>query len=434
LLVGIEACGGHPTEATGSANATTSSGTGAGTGMGGAVAGTGGTTASSSSATGMGTGGAMGTGGFTPAMHPALPQVTNVGGLVLKKPKVQPIRYMADPMATDLDAFLQELTTTTTWSDQTSEYGVGALEVLPPIIITTAAPAMTTDSDLQQELATNLTGTTPAWGAANTGTIYLIELPPGTIESDISGACCTDFDGYHGEAQVGLVTVPYAVSCACHGYDGPTVTDLQERTVNISHELVEAATDPFPNSAPAFAQTDDPDVIWTIVTGGEVADMCEFNTDAYAIPAGSKYMVQRSWSNKAAKASTNPCVPVPAGAAPFFDASVAGTDMLSVTGTTVHTSGFKIAVGQSMTVPVTLFSDGPEKGPWKVSVIDGNYAAGGSARLQLSLDKTTGTNGTTLHLTIKVLSADPQYGIEGFVLFSDLGSEENIWMGTVGQQ
>jgi hypothetical protein len=436
LVVGIQACGGSKTEATGSANTTSSSsGAGGEIGTGGAVAGTGGTSAiSSSSSTGAGTGGAMGTGGFTAAMHPALPQVENLGGIVLKKPMVQPIRYMSDPMASDLDAFLQELSTTTTWSAQTSEYGVGPLDVLPAIIITTAAPAMTTDADLQQELANNLQGASPAWGAANTSTIYLFELPPGTIESDPTGSCCTDFDGYHGEAQVGTANVPYAVSCACHGYDGPTITDLQQRTVNISHELAEAATDPFPNSDPAYGQTDNADILWTIVTGGEVADMCEFNNDAYAIPAGSKYMVQRSWSNKAAKASTNPCVPVPAAYAPFFDASVAGPDMLSVKGTGVLTPGIKLAVGQSTTVPVTLFSDAPEKTPWKVSVIDANYANGGAARLQLTLNKTTGTNGTVLNLTIKVLSADPQFGVEGFVLFSDLGAEENLWMGTVGQQ
>ena len=36
----------------------------------------------------------------------------------------------------------------------------------------------------------------------------------------------------------------------------------------VSHELQEAATDPFPNSNPAYVQTDNNDLVWTFATGG----------------------------------------------------------------------------------------------------------------------------------------------------------------------
>ena len=41
----------------------------------------------------------------------------------------------------------------------------------------------------------------------------------------------------------------------------------------MSHELVEAATDPFPASDPAFYGADQANLVWTLTTGGEVADM-----------------------------------------------------------------------------------------------------------------------------------------------------------------
>ncbi len=228
--------------------------------------------------------------------------------------------------------------------------------------------------------------------------------------------------------------MPYAIGCACPGFDGPGITDIQERTVAISHELVEAATDPLPNTNPAYAWEDDADFVWTVVTGGEVADMCEFNLDSYYIPPGSTYMIQRSWSDKAAKASTNPCVPVPA-TGPYFNSVPVLPDMIGFTGygpPPIDMPGVKIAAKASKTIPVTLYSDAPTKGPWKVSVYDGNYLVGGAAELKLTLDKDTGVNGDTLMLTIEVMTADST-GFESFAIVSDLGGQENISMGMVSQ-
>ncbi len=195
-------------------------------------------------------GGACGGGSDpTPPAGTSLPQVISLGGPVLTTPKLQPILYASDPSGSDILAFLQELASTSYWSQTTSEYGVGALTVLPAITVNTPAPATITDAMLQTMLADNTAGAAPAWGAADASTIYLFALPPGTIEQDTEGACCTGYDGYHSEADVGTgaapVTVPYALSCACSGFDGAGITDLQERTIDMSHELVEAATDPF---------------------------------------------------------------------------------------------------------------------------------------------------------------------------------------------
>ena len=135
---------------------------------------------------------------------------------------------------------------------------------------------------------------------------------------------CADFDAFHGEDDLGAVAVPYIVGAACPGYDGPTVDDLQERTIAVSHELLEAATDPFPDSDPAYNGEDAADAVWTLATGGEIADLCQFDLDPYStlptLPTlpGSTSFVQRSWSNQAAAGGTNPCVPAPPGV-PYFN-------------------------------------------------------------------------------------------------------------------
>lgn len=402
---------------------------------GGTMATTGAATSSASSGAGTGgggTGGGTGGGPFVPGTHAVLPQVVSLGGSVLKSPKVQAIIYASEPKAVDIDAFLQELTTTTYWSQTTAEYGVGPLTVLPTIKRKEAPPATLMDLDLQNDLFTNTSGATPTWGTADPSTIYLFILPPGTI-IDAQGSCCTSFDGYHQEATAGTGSVAYGVVCSCGGmFDGPNITDVQQVTVAVSHELVEAATDPFVQNNPAFGQTDAADIVWTLGAGGEVADMCEFNANAFVIPAGGKYMVQQSWSNAAAKADKDPCVPHPSNA-PYFGATAVLPDMLHVNGVTPKTKGVKLAVGMSATVDVQLFSDAPTKGPFKVTPLDfSQFSNGGSPHLELTLDKNMGNNGDTLKLTIKVLVADAMLGAEPFFLSSTLGQDESLWMGAVG--
>ncbi len=368
------------------------------------------------------TGGAGG-GGFHPAAHPALPQVVTLGGRVLTAPKVLPIVTSGDPGLADVTAFLNELAGTATWAAVTAEYGVGPLTVLPPVTMNTPAAKTVSDSTLQSILAANTSGTNPPWGAADAQTIYLFLLPEGTIEQDSDGACCTDFDGYHLEARAGSLSVPYAVSCACPGFDGPAVTPVQERTVAISHELFESATDPLPSSDPAYVQEDDADYVWTLVTDGEVADMCEFNDDANVVPPGATYMVQRSWSNAAAARGDNPCLPS-LTTAPYLNTFPAlGPITASGIAAGFKTQGLAIPIGQSKTIALTLSSAAPTDNDWTVQVFDYDQAVAGASApgLTLSLDKSSGRNGDVLHLTVAPKKADAQIGGEAFVVTSTYG-------------
>ncbi|HSS38744.1 MAG TPA: hypothetical protein VLT58_08240 [Polyangia bacterium] len=382
---------------------------------------------------------AGGDGSFHPAPHPQLPRVISLGGPVLTAPKVLPIVYAGDTGAADVQAFLRELAQSAVWGQVTAEYGVGPLTVLPAVTMTTAAPRTIADGTLQSVLAANTTGVSPPWGAADPETVYLFLLPQGTVEQDGDGSCCTDFDGYHAEARAGSTSVPYAITCACPGFDGPSITLAQERTIAVSHELYEAATDPLPFTNPAYEQEDAEDVVWTLVTDGEVADMCEFNDDANVVPAGSTYMVQRSWSNAAAARGDNPCVPSMTSApylnsfpalVPIIDNSVSPGFM---------TQGLNIPIGQKKTIALTLSSAAATGKTWTVSAYDYDTAIGASTTpgLALSLDKSAGRNGDVIHLTVTPKRANATLGGEAFVIVSDYGSpgdpdfESQLTMGLV---
>ena len=372
--------------------------------------------------------------------QPVLPQVIDVGGTFLRTPKVQPVLYASDAGATDILAFLQELATTNYWAQTTSEYGVGPLTILPAVMLSDPAPASVTDAMLESSLASNTSGANPAWGAADPGTIYLLVLPEGTIESDSEGACCTDYDGYHFQADVDVgpnaVTVPYALSCACPGFDGPNVTDLQERTIDMSHELIETATDPFPDSDPAYTQEDDADIVWTLVTDGEVADMCEFNDDANVIPPGSTYMVQRSWSNAAAARFENPCVPVMT-TTPYLN-SFPQLETISIDSGRLTTRGLNIPLGHSQTIDVALLSGAPVSQTWTAAAYDYEAAVLGlTADSVLSPPTFDGGSGQSFGLTITPTNADSYLGGEAFIIWSDYGNpgepdfESQLTMGLV---
>jgi len=376
--------------------------------------------------------------GPPPALPPA-PQVVSLGGQTLAAPKVQLIVYAEDTTDSDVEAMVNEFTQGATWGEQTAEYGVGAATVLAPISIPGTPPTSLDDNTgtvtpFQTTLASNLTGSSPAWGAPSQSTIYAFLLPKGT-DINSGGHCCTDFLGYHYEAPVASSSVPYAVICHCPAQTGDPLTELQTVTTTVSHELVESATDPLVTSAPAYYQTDNNNIIWTFATGGEIADMCEYNADSNYTPPGATYMVQRSWSNHAAAQGNNPCVPVPPSG-PYFNSVPILTDNIDLGNaqSPSPTVGVTIPIGQTKVVDIELVSQGTTSGPWTVTAYDLNDYLGNTANTTLALDKTSGNNGDILRLTITVHSAANNLGMngEGFVLVSDLGAQENISMGAIG--
>ncbi len=366
-----------------------------------------------------------------PAFNIDAPQVINVSsGPTLVNPKVVPVYFNNDDSGTtaQITTFLNTLPTSTYWGPQVKEYGVGAMTVAAPVQLTEAAPTSIDDSVIQTWLANKLTTMDPLWPQPDANTIYALFYPSSSTITLQSSTSCSSFGGYHNNIAINTTQyVAYAVVPNCGNFGG--LTGINAITAPTSHELIEASTDPYPASDQAYGQVDDDHIFWMFfLGGGEVGDMCaQFSTSFYT-PTDLGFAVQRTWSNAAAIAGHDPCVP--ADGTPYFNTMPVLNDSVSVGGQ-FTTKGVTIPVGQSGTVELDLFSDAPTSGPWTVSADDAAMLQGGTPTLQMSLDRTTGLNGEKLHLTINVMAAS-QYGAAGFIIRSQLGSRHTDWFGLVG--
>lgn len=370
-----------------------------------------------------------------PAQFPAPPNVVNSGGPLLAHPKIVPVFFSNDDAsaAATLGDFTQQIGATAYWA-ALAEYGIGAATSPSTIALDEAAPTTIDDAAIQTWLAGKLNANDAAWPAADANTVYVLYYPAGTTITLSGASSCVGFGGYHNSVQLDAshanMNVAYAVVPRCASFGA--LASLDAWTGIASHELVEAATDPYPNVSPGYAQVDDADVAWMFVLGGaETGDMCAQQASSFTkfaeLPA---YTVQRFWSNASAAAGHDPCVPSLPGEVYFQSAPVL-PDMVSLTGLPVPLKGVQIPVGQSKVISVDLFSDAPTSGPWTVQALDYAQLRGGSPNLSFSFDRTSGTNGDVLKLTITVLRAS-QFGAEPFVVVSTLGSATPLWVGVVG--
>ena len=394
-LLAATACGSNDSAASGA-------GTPAETGGGGGA-----TSASTASALGGATAStvATGTGGAggdplgppsetypAPFLQP--PQVAFYGGPVLASPKIVPVFFSGDDptTVTAIEDFVAKIGTTAYWTAAVSEYGVGAAAGQPPVALTETAPVTIDDSAIQTWLQGKLNGDDPAWPPADANTVYVLHYPAGTTITIQGGESCTEFGGYHSntalDATHGSIDVAYAVLPRCQGFDGMNV--LEELTASESHELIEAATDPYPESRPAWAMVDDADLYWAFTLGGgEVGDMCAQFSGVFTQFPELDYVVQRSWSNRAALAGQDPCVPPLAGEV-YFNAAPELDDRptISLEGQDVMVKAVVIPVGQSKTIDLDLFSSASTNGPFSVHVDDGETIMGRPANLSFSVGST----------------------------------------------
>jgi hypothetical protein len=313
---------------------------------------------------------------------------------VLSAPKIYPVFFSNDDATTvaSLADFSMKVGGTPYWTATTSEYGVGAATGEAAIKLTETAPGQISDTQIQQWLAQKFAAGAP-FPTPDANTLIIIYYPMGTTITLQGATSCQTFGGYHNSAQVGNQQIAYAVVPRCG--------NLANTTGDASHELVEAATDPFPMVNPAYPQVDDNHIYWQLALGGgEVGDMCAQFPAVFTQFSYLNYTVQRTWSNKAAKAGHDPCQPELPGEVYFNAAPVLDLVPWMFQGQAVMIRAVKIPVLGSKTIDIQLYSEGPTP-PWTVDTPD---LSGGA--LTLSLDKNTGQNGDVLHLTIKVNSGN----------------------------
>jgi hypothetical protein len=374
---------------------------------------------------------------FAIGAFPSPPQVESQGGPVLPNPRIVPVFFAnSDPsLKAALSDFLARLGKTGWWRAATEEYGVGSPTCTDPVTLAESANGDLTSFDIEHWLADALSQNPPLLPAADDNTVYVLLYPKEvniTLGLPMGGMfSCRDFDGFHLSFRSKTPSlrneVAFIVIPVCPTSPGMTAVDAV--TVAASHELVEAATDPYPLDDPAYFYADDAHFAWNYTVGGEVGDMCAQELSSYTKFDDLPYMVQRIWSNAAARAGHDPCVPVPASnlyfqAAPDVRDAIKRSDTLTVT-------GVQLAVGESKTIPLDLWSDVDTKAPWTVRVREVGAPRGAAPTLSLTLDKTSGKNGDKLNLTIKLLRQYP-FGMALYQVTSRLNGQEHDWYGMVG--
>ena len=337
-----------------------------------------------------------------------LPRLQNYNGPVLANPKVVPI-FFANEDSSKITAvvdFLSKLPASSYWTSTAQEYGVGALTIAPAVMLTENAPSMIDDKQIESWL-TNAMATSKVPANEPSKTIYFLYYPTTTTVMFQSLQSCTGFGGYHSEVN----GAAYAEVNGCASYGaklapGETVNGIDESTGLTTHELLEAVTDPYVKTKPAYAAIDQPHQAWVkFLYGDEIADTCEMQPGAFFKEPTLGYTVQRMWSNAAANAGEDPCVP--AIGTPFVEAW--------------PMNDVQLQLGDTTTVPIRVASSAPT-GTITVTAIDESQAHGKVQHLALSLDKTTAKNGDVLTLTIKVLATDST-GYEGYWIQTDAGNK-----------
>jgi len=161
--------------------------------------------------------------------------------------------------------------------------------------------------------------------------------------------------------------------------------------------------------------------------------MCAFHANAAITPPDIGFAVQRTWSNAAAAAFEDPCVPAGSPASdPLFLAAPLGEGpiTLDMQEGPVATQGFLLPSGQSITVDIGFHgAAGAATGTWTVTPFTYTMEHGQpEPYLQFSPSTLTGQSGDVVPLTITRIAEDTAgNGGDAVKLVSTMGSATNEW-------
>ncbi len=283
---------------------------------------------------------------------PAGRRIVDVGGPVLAHPTIVPLVYGDDADWPRTEALLAALPGSDYWK-LFGEYGVGDVTLAPSVQVAATAPATLSDATIEQTIAPFTTG---GAGPLSDGTqIYTLIIPQQTTLQESDGSDFCGYGGaYHESSASSTPSFVFAIVPHC------SKSDFDSFAVALTHELMEAATDPLPLVTPAWADTDPGHVGYR----GEVGDLCDYGgmlSGAGAPLFGTR--VERLFSNAAAAKGSDPCVP--ALGVPYFNAAPVPTDDVRIDDFVlgkVTGRGVKLAVGETKTVTTSLDRDMGEAG------------------------------------------------------------------------
>ena len=287
--------------------------------------------------------------------------------------------------------------------DPLAEYGIQRGTAHGPFEIKSPPPNILDDKQVGPLLRARIAaGDLPPPAA---GILYILFLPSDTQSTQRGEVGCQQYGGYHWWTSSG-VSVPskiaYAIIPDCGG--GP-----DEETVVVSHEIVEAASDPYGDG---FYDRSLP--------LGEIGDLCtpmDITLNADIPDAGTiPYRVSRYYSQKnAADGTVDPCVPAPPPPYTYFNAAldpIITTVMVDDTG---HGSA---------TFQVKPFAFGP------TGVISWKIQTWWNPGLTFSPIGGSGIPGSTQEVTVKA-NRVTQTGTVPFYIQASARGVTNIWYGAI---
>jgi hypothetical protein len=262
----------------------------------------------------------------------------------------------------------------------------------------------------------------PTWPApvmlnGDAQTVYSLFIPASISVTDPGSGMpfCTEGGlGYHQSVTLpNGASVAYSVTLEC---TSQTLDQLEETA---THELVEAATNPYTNATSiGYLDFDANHLAWNLYDGfDELADACQNWADSYYQEGSSfPYWVQRSWTNAGAAAGHDPCAPSATGPYTGLTLFPAQQSMLSVDLTQLGSGkttarAFQAKVGQSVTFQVGFYSDAASP-PWTISydfpsapLFDVNFNPVKNGTATVTIDKMSGQNGEKANVTVTPTAA-----------------------------
>lgn len=378
------------------------SGAGAAAGAGGSVGtGTGGSDATGGAGgdTGAGGGDTAGAPGFMTAAHGPYPLMTAVlPNQVIHNVQLVTITYEGWDQKDLMEGFGDTIVQSDWLVAVGAEYGVGKGAHVGKVVMPGPAPAAASAGFIANLIKTGVTNGTipgPTAAAPSNDFFYLVYFPATTIVNfggPVSGTCESQgFGGYHLSTQLNGSRLAYGAIPGCQPPDS-----LQ---ISASHELIEAATDPAQKGY-NFADNE----AWGAVAGSEVGDACN---DLLWHESG--YIFQRSWSNAAASAGKEPCVPVLPGLGAFG----VTTDKTGVVG---------VKAGEVVTIVLTGWSENPI-GNWSL----GNEQYGVDFIVTPKFSTAQINNGFTSNLTFTIPKTAVKNDVGAFFITSTYMTESHLW-------
>ena len=343
-----------------------------------------------------------------PAHHHPLPLLDDRGGPLLTTVKVVTVTFEGDALRDELRQFDDALVTSAWWKTLGNGFGLGlgTSGGYAELKDTVSGKSLDNATDLKSFIQDRVTDHTLPDPDANT--LYALYFPTTTSIHLGTQTTCPSLRGFHDSAEVRLggtppIQVAYAVLPRC--VIGTSQDDKDSLTEAASHEFLEAATDPQPDTGLGWIMGSAD--AWTGAQGAETADLCGVRSP---IDVGT-WAVTTAWSNVAAKASHAPCQPSPAGRI-YFGAAV-DTELGTVhTAAGDHTSdGFAtVKRGASRDMDVVVFSEAAL--PSDVQLTVGRISISNPANLlpmatgiTATLSRTHAHNGETSILTLSAASS-----------------------------